>query len=67
MSGHDAKTRTSCSYFRKGSQAGVELGSPIALVRPINVFLVLPGKQRGIGEQNLKVDTPKPSSRRAST
>jgi hypothetical protein len=41
-----------------------ELGSPIAFVKvallrgPINASLVLPGKQRGIGEQNLKVDTP---------
>src|ERR1700728_4175652 len=40
-----------------------ELGTPIALVKvalltgPINASLVLPSKQRGIGEQNLKVDT----------
>jgi hypothetical protein len=38
-----------------------ELGSPIALVKvaplrgQINASLVLPSRQRGIGEQNLKV------------
>lgn len=40
-----------------------KLGTPTALVKvallrgAINASLVLPGKQRGIGEQNLKVDT----------
>ena len=50
-------------FVAEGIQTGAELGSPIALVRPINASLVLPGKQRSIGEQNLKVDTSNPSCR----